>query len=262
MKRGTLIVSVAVAAILVAALTSGAFGQAVAFSSSNYYIFALQGTAADLDALSLAVQSDGFSVVRYEDNSAIAYQGGQLSALPVVEVLSGSHVLIADGSRFLLRVAEENYTYTLRPSAAGLELVFSPNTDQSIDALVDVLFELQALGVIGSEVDFGYEAYAKNALKGPAPPAGLRIDSDLYGLTVAEDWHAFAATKGISLIGLHVEVIAEILPDTLIPAEFFGYVVSESESLVELLLPIDQLLALAGASNVGLVRQAYQPVAP
>jgi len=263
MKRRTFLLYLIAGAALAIAAVAVAVGQGTALTASNYYIFALQETSTDLNALSIAVQSDGFTVVRYENGAAAVQQGGQLSPIAEDEALMSSHLLVLDESRFLLRAEEADYTYTLRPSSSGLELVFSPAVDVSFDALLNVLFDVQALGLIGAEMDFGYpETYVRDALKGPAPPADLRIDSDLYGLMVAEDWFAFAGVKAISLVGLRVEVVAEVQPGALIPAQFFQYVVSESESLVELLLPIEQLAALAGSSEVALVRQAYQPVAP
>jgi len=262
MKRRIHVLRLSAGILLMTAAVVVAFGQGTSFSAANYYIFPLQETAADLEALSLAVQADGFSVVRYEDNSAIAYEDGLISSMPVSEVLGASRLLVLDGARFLLRVSETDYTYALRPSSLGYELVFSPNGDLGLDALVDVLFELQSLGVIGSDVDFGYTSFVRDALKGPAPSAEMRIDSDLYGLMVAEDWFTFAASKGMTLIGLRVEVVAEIAEETLIPVEYYAYVTRESGSLVELLLPIEKLGALASSADVVLVRQAYQPVAP
>ena len=263
MKRQTFLLCLMAGVVLAIAAVAGALGQTSAFSASNYYIFALQGTATDVNALSAAVQSDGFTVVRYDEDVASVYRSGELTSLTGAEALASNRLLVLDGSRYLLRAEEADYTYTLRPASQGLELVLSPAVDMSYDALLQVLFELQELGLIGAEVDFAYpEGYVRDALKGPAPPAGLRIDSDLYGLMVAEDWFAFAGVKSISLVGLRVEVVAEVQPGALIPAQFFQYVVSESESLVELLLPIEQIAALAGSSEVALVRQAYQPVAP
>jgi len=263
MKRRTLLLYVIAGTVLAIASVAIALGQATAFSASNYYVFKLQGSAVDLNALSLSVQSDGFTVVQFEDGMGSVRSGGQLSTVSVADALSSSHLLVLDGSRFLFRAEEADYSYALRPAAPGLELVFSPMIDASYDALLHVLFELQELGLIGAEVDFGSpDVYVRDVLKGPAPPAELRIDSDLYGLMVAEDWFSFASAKAISLTGLRVDVVAEIQPDALIPAQFFAYVVGESGALVELLLPIEQLAALAGSSEVALVRQAYQPVAP
>lgn len=262
MKRRAYALAFAAVAVLAAAAASSAFAQEAAFTADQYYVFPLQGGTTDLDALSMAVQSQGFSVVRYEDNSAVVYEGSEISTRSVALVLEDPQLLVLDGSRFLLRVRTSEHVYTARPARNGLELVFSPIVDQTLDDLVSVLFSLQSLSVIGSEVDFGYESYAKESLKGPAPPAGLPLDSTLYALTVAEDWFSFAASKGISLVGLRVDVVAEIEAGSLIPAEYFGYVVGESESLVKLLLPIDLLVDLAESPEVTMVRPPYQPVIP
>jgi hypothetical protein len=43
---------------------------------------------------------------------------------------------------------------------------------------------------------------------------------------------------------------------------FAVYVIEETDLLVKLLLPIDQLLTLAQSSSIGYVRMAYQPSIP
>lgn len=237
-------------------------GEAVSFSQSNYYIFPLGGTSVDLESLVQTAQAQGYAVIRYDGSSVLAYQGAELATAPIETLLAGDRLLIVDGSRFLLRASGESSTYAVRPSSDGLELVFSPHEDQGLDGVLSALVDLEGLGVISSEVDFGFRAFARESLKGPVPPTGARTDSDLYWLTVAEDWHAFAAVKGLSLVGLRVDVVVEFLPGSALPAEYAEYVSSESASLAELLLPIDLLVELASSEGVGFVRQPYEPVIP
>ncbi len=68
--------------------------------------------------------------------------------------------------------------------------------------------------------------------------------------------------KGFAFLGLDIEVVAEKLPGETSPAAFSAYVVSESSEVAELILPIEQLEALAQSNAVGVVRLPYVPAAP
>jgi len=70
------------------------------------------------------------------------------------------------------------------------------------------------------------------------------------------------AAEGLALIGLDVDVVAEKLSGGTTPAALAAYVVSESRCVAELILPIEQLRALAQSNAVGVVRLPYVPVAP
>jgi hypothetical protein len=259
--RNLMIALVASTLVIGTAAWLGA-GEELQFKQTDYYLFTLGGAAVDLASLSDAAEAAGFTVIRYDGGHASARAGGLPATEPVDVLLARDHLLVIDSSRFLLRVVGEAFTYAVRTASNGLELVFSPHADQAMDTVVSVLLDLQQLGAIGDEVDFGFRSFAKDALKGPEPPSGVRIESDLYWLTIAEDWYAFAAVHDLSLVGLRVEVVAELLPGAGLPDAFAAYVVSESESLARLDLPIDQLVALASSEGVDLVRKPYEPVAP
>ena len=70
------------------------------------------------------------------------------------------------------------------------------------------------------------------------------------------------AAKGLALLGLDIEVVAEKLPGGTLSAALAAYVASESRRVAELILPIEQLMALAQSNAVGVVRLPYVPVAP
>ena len=91
---------------------------------------------------------------------------------------------------------------------------------------------------------------------------GRPLESTLYGLTVAEDWGAYARVKGITLVGLRADVVVEKLPGQVLPEEFRAFLVTETEQLAKLLLPVDLMVALAKSSAVGYVRLPYQPAIP
>jgi len=68
--------------------------------------------------------------------------------------------------------------------------------------------------------------------------------------------------KGLALFGLDVGVVAEKLPEGTTSAALAAYVVSESRQGAELILPIEQRMALAQSNAVGVVRLPYVLVAP
>lgn len=238
-------------------------GDLSGFSATEYYILSLGELSANVESVVDAAQTDGFTVIRYDGDTATAYRGRSETTEPLPELIKSDKLLIVDNGRIYLRVKEQAYTYTLRPSASGYELVIDPEEALPIvETLTGVLNGLQGMGLVGTEVDLGFEAFDKSAVKGPTPPEGAMIDSDLYWLTVAEDWFAFAAAKGLSLTGLRVEVVAEKLPGGTIPSEFSAYITGETDTAAKLLLPIDSLVRLAESAGVGLVRPPYRPAAP
>ena len=233
------------------------------FSSTHYYILSLGEMSIDLSILTETAQSAGYSIIQYDGDSASAYQGSETAAIDVATALADDSVLLIDSSRFYLREIGETYTFTVRPAEIGYELVIKPSQELSInETLASILMGLQQIGILGNEVNLEFAAFAKADLTGPAAPAGVFIDSTLYGLTVAEDWFAFATAKGLTQVGLRVEIVAEKVPGGELAAEFIDYVVEETDSLVKLLLPINELLTLAKSTSIGYVRLAYQPSVP
>ena len=225
------------------------------FAQSHYYILSLGELSAELSAVVQSAQSEGFSLVQFDDAG--------IGGIELGAVLDAPKSLVVDGTRFHLRETLEGYAYTVRPSSEGYELVINPSQDVVVnDVLAAVLMDLQGLGILGSEVNLAFSSYAKADLKGPAPPAGVLIESTLYGLVVANDWFAFSEANALTQVGLRVEIVAEKLPGGVLPSNFSSHVIEESESLVKLLLPIDELLALAQSASIGYVRIAYQPAVP
>ncbi len=225
------------------------------FAQTHYYILSLGKLSAEPSAVVQSAQSEGFSLAQFDE--------ADIGETELATILDAPMALITDGSRFYLRARLEGYTYTVRPSGDGYELVINPSEDVVVnDVLAAVLMDLQGFGILGSEVNLAFASYAKADLKGPASPDGVFIESTLYGLVVAEDWFAFAAANGLTQVGLRVEIVAEKLPGGALSSDFASYVLEESESLVKLLLPIDELLALAQSESIGYVRIAYQPAVP
>jgi hypothetical protein len=104
-----------------------------------------------------------------------------------------------------------------------------------------------------------YEGFILNPEKSEAPPAGVPIDSKLYNLMIAPDWLGYASSQGLERTGLRVTVVAEKTPTGVIPDEFEQYIVSETETLVKLLAPIEELVKLASHSSISYLRPPYYP---
>jgi len=104
-----------------------------------------------------------------------------------------------------------------------------------------------------------YKTFVLNPEKSEAAPAGVAIDSNLYNLMIAPDWLTAAEEKGLARTGLRVSVVAEKVPAGAVPDQFKTYVVSETDTLAKLLLPIEDLVSLASDSAIGYVRPPYQP---
>jgi len=234
------------------------------FLSTHYYILSMGEVAADVGTLGESTKDEGFTVLTYDGEDATVYRGTELASdVSVQDALADDAVLVVDADRFYLRASETAFTYVVRPASDGYELVISPSEDIAIqDTLASLLMSLQEFGVLGESVDLEYTAYAKNDLKGPASPAGASIDSLLYRLMVSEDWHAFAASNSLSMIGLRVDVVAEILPNGVLPEAFLPFAFEQTDQLAELLIPVDLLVTLASSESIGYVRPPYQPAVP
>lgn len=233
------------------------------FAATHYYILSLGEMAVDLPSLIQSIQSSGQTVVQYEGDEATITRGNDTVDDLLSNALADDTVLLVDGDRLYLSEVGASYTYVVRPAESGYELVINPEQELSVnDTLAAILVDLQQLGILGSEVNLDFASFAKADLKGPAAPEGVLIDSTLYGLTVASDWFAYSSLKGLTQVGLRVEVVAEKLPGGVLDTAFSDAVIEESDSLVKLLLPIDELLTLAESSAIGYVRIAYQPSVP
>ena len=256
-------ITIALAVLLLGSLSAGAADATTSFLQTHYYLLSLGQVSADVDSVRQAAQSSGFSVIAYDGDSAQTFRGDDPAGATAESVLSDERLLIVDGGRFFLRESGEGFTFSVRPSENGYELVVDPQQDLPMsDVLGAVLVALQSMGILENEVNLNIQAHAKNDPKGPPPPAGVAIESTLYSLVIARDWFDFAATKALTLVGLRVEIVAEILPGASLVEPFASYVVEEVEGLTKLSLPIDLLLALARSSAVSYVRVPYHPSVP
>jgi len=255
--------SVAMALAVLALLQFASWAQVTEFEPSCYYILSLGSTVVDVDSLIQTAHASAFSVAFYTGSAYDIYWGGMPIEVAFDEVLADPRVLVVDGDRFHLHAVGDAYSYTVRPDEAGYELVIAPAARIPIvDTLQTVLLSLQDLGIVGTNLSMDFRSFDKLSIKGPPPPQGAAIDSVLYDLVIAEDWFAEAAANGITMAGLRAEVVAEKIPGAQIPQEFTLYVVSETENVAKLLMPIEQLVLLARSGGIGYVRLPYHPTVP
>ncbi|MCD5415974.1 hypothetical protein LR032_02545 [Candidatus Bipolaricaulota bacterium] len=253
----------ALAALLLAVLLmgTGAAASEMMFVQTQYYLISIGMIATPIESLVQTAQQTGFTVIIRDGEILTAYRGKELTDEPEEVLLAAPSLLYVDGDRFLLRIIGEEFDYTVRPSADGYELVLVPHLDlPKWETLRLVIDTLQGMGLFEAEVEMQLPVpFEKDAERGPVPPEGVAIDSNLYWLTVSADWFAAASAKGITRIGLRVVVVAEKVPGEMIPEAFAPYIESETEKLARLLLPIERLVELARSGSIGYVRPPYRP---
>ncbi len=253
----------ALIALTIAGAAAAASEPTSTFLASNYYLLSLGLVTVEVDALRAAAQTAGYSIVSYDGDVPQAFHEGEPVDSSADTVLFDEQLLVIDGDRFLLRDAADGFRYTVRPGIDGATLVIDPSRDLPMGETLDTaLTSLQSLGIIGNEVSFEVESFPKSAPKPPPPPQDASLDSTLYGLLVARDWFDFAAAHALALVGLRVEVVAELLPEATLAAAYEPYVTGRTDGLVKLQLPIDLLVALARSEAVGYVREPYRPSVP
>ncbi len=264
MRRRVGALKLAAACIVAVCSAVAVAGSPTVLSPSLYYLFPAEGVQVDVQTLSQAVQSAGYAVVSFSGDTAMASRGPVPAAGDVAALLAEDHVLVLDGDRFVLHSKLPGVLYSLRPEANGMELVVSTAQETpAFDALSAIFEELQGLGILGMDIDLeAAQSFSATSLKGPAAPPGVALDSALYDLVVARDWFSYATEKGVPLLGLRIEVVAELAAGATFPVAFAPYVVSETDRLRKLVLPIDQLVPLAKEGAIGYVRLPLHPVAP
>ncbi len=254
--------------LLLIALVGGTtlFGSEVDLLESQYYVISIGAIEISIESLIQSAKEGGLAVIVDSGEQVVSYRGGNLTDESEEILLDADSLLYVDHSWFLLRMAGQDLDYVVRPAEVGYTLLLSPHRDlPQGETLLAVLGELQQMGIVGEEVQMEWGgAFSKETDKSPEPPDGVAIDSALYGLTMAEDWFAAAASQGLTRVGLRVEVVVEKFPGATIPAVFQANIVSETDELAKLLVPIHGLVELAGSNAVSYVRPPYQPypVAP
>jgi len=257
MKRTIALGLTLVAVLLFVIAATGTAEEEVIFSPGNYYLISIGTLTCDVSGLVQTGQQRGFTVVVLD---GAVYRGGERTDEPEADLITAPELLYVDGDRFLLRVKGDAFDYEVRPGDKGYDIVLVPHEGMTATDLVnDLLIPLQGLGVVGEEVDMEYRTFVLNPEKSVAPPAGVAIDSNLYNLMIASDWLAASEKMNLARTGLRVSVVAEKVPAGSVPERFAPYVVSQTDTLAKLMLPIEDLVELASDSGIGYVRPPYQP---
>ena len=242
-------------------LAGGIRGESL--SADSFYKAAFPLPQPDIATIAERAQGLGFWI-RIEQGFNVTYlHGAELcnTCLPEdEESFFGLPQLYLDGELFLVRLAEERYRMNVRPSAEKArmyEVIVRPITKlKRAEVEQEALGWLRRLGIVQTaSLDF-IELVPEEK---PQPPAGLRLDSLLYALTLAPDWHDFARERGLALFGMRIKVIVELAsPDAVLQ----GYHLIEearSENLMRVLVPVSELLRLAEDPAAGFVRLPYVP---
>jgi len=259
MKRA-IVLGMATCLLLLLGLSVGAAAEEVLFYRGNYYLISIGAVSSEVASVIQTGQEKGFAVIVLDTSGLSAYQGTEQTQESESDLIGAPSLLYVDGERFLLRVQADEFDYEVRPGEKGYDLVLVPHQDMTASNLVsDVLVPLQEMGIVGEEVDMEYRMFVLTPDKSEASPVGVAIDSNLYNLMIAPDWLAAATKLSLARTGLRVSAIAEKVPAGVIPEQLAPYVVSETETLAKLLLPIEDLVELASDSAVGYVRPPYQP---
>jgi len=240
---------------------AGAMGTGTKLLSTNYYLISIGAVDVPIASLIHKAQSAGYTVLVRSGEEFHSYQGENPTDKNEEALLSSDKLLYVDDGQFLLRVNGTDYDYAVRPGEGKTyTLVLVPHRDLPLeDTLSGIITALQGMGIVGSQLDMEFQTLPQKAEKAPAPPAGVAIDSGLYGLTIAPDWFTAASAGGLTRVGLRVEVVAEKLPGGTIPEEFRPYIESETDALAKLLIPINRLVDLAKTPGIGYLRPPYRP---
>ncbi|MFQ6033820.1 MAG: hypothetical protein ACE5KR_03045, partial [Candidatus Bipolaricaulia bacterium] len=155
---------------------------------------------------------------------------------------------------------EPRYRLNIRPSAEQLgvyELIVGPKTELGrAEAEQEALGWLQRLGIVQTA---SLELAELVPPEKPRPPEGVRLDSMLYGLTLAPDWHDYARARGIALFGLRIRVIVELIAPGVVPQGYHLIEEARSENLMRVLVPVSELIRLASDPAARFVRLPYTP---
>jgi len=235
----------------------------VALSGTSFYKAMFPLPQPDISTIAARAQGLGFWI-RVEQGTKVKYLHGaklcSVCAPENEEVFFGFPQLYLDDGLFLVRLDEPRYRLDIRPSAeeAGMyELIVGPKAKlQRTQMEQEALRWLQRLGIVQTASLSFAELVPQEK---PRPPEGVRLDSPLYALALAPDWHDYARARGIALFGLRIRVIVELAsPDVALQ----GYHLIEearSQHLMRVLVPVSELIRLASDPAARFVRLPYTP---
>ncbi|HIC95527.1 TPA: hypothetical protein EYP12_02735 [Candidatus Bipolaricaulota bacterium] len=180
------------------------------------------------------------------------------------ESFFGFPQLYLDSDLFLVRLDEEGYRMGIRRSAevrGAYEVIFTPKREMPLQAIeTEALGWLQRLGIVQAQAQTASLEFAELVpQEKPRPPEGVRLDSLLYALTLAPDWHEFARARGFTLFGLRIKVIVELYDPQVLPQGYYLLVEARSQDLMRVQVPVSELIRLSSDPTVKFVRLPYEP---
>ncbi|MGQ9477358.1 MAG: hypothetical protein ACUVRH_02575 [Candidatus Bipolaricaulia bacterium] len=217
------------------------------------------------DIATIAARAQGLNFwIRVQEGLNVAYlHGSELctGCIPANEAsFFGFPQLYLDDGLFLIRLDEADYRMVVRPATEALgayEVIFGPKREMSPQAMEEEAQSwLQKLGIIQTT---SLEFNELIPQEKPQPPAGAQLDSLLYALTIAPDWHDFARERGLSLLGLRIRVIVELVNPQVLPQGYYLLVEAQAQDLLRVLVPVSELIRLSHDPAVKLVRLPYEP---
>lgn len=234
-----------------------------ALGTGTFYKATISLPQPDISTITARAQGLGFWI-RVEQGSNVAYlHGAELcgSCTPANEASFFSlPQLYLDGELFLVRLDEDCYRMGVRPSPelrGAYEVIVRPKVSMGRSAVErEALGWLQQLGIVQTA---SLEFTELVPQEKPEPPAGLRLDSLLYALTVAPDWHDFARERGIALFGLRIRVVVELVNPQVVPQGYHLVEEARAQNLIRVLVPVSELVRLSRDPAVKFVRLPYEP---
>lgn len=242
-------------------------GVANVETQRHYHAYLAQPTVNIVEVIQTAQELNYW--IRIQTGADVTYLQGEMPC-PTCDPAQEAQFfrpprLYVDGSDFWIHLDEVDWTLHLRPaahSASSYELVVSPKlpkTQVTAEDLANIRATLAPFGVLpdqGAPLEF--EPLIPPTK--PEPPEGTRMDSVLYGLTLAPDWVDYARRSEIGLSGLRAKVIIELASAGADPPGDLDLVIeSRSDELVRAQVLIHQLVELARRPSVAFVRPPSRP---
>ena len=242
-------------------LSGGLWGGAL--GTGNFYKATIPLPEPDISTITARAQGLGFWIRIQQGVEVMYLHGTELcgSCVPAAEEsFFGFPQLYLDSALFLVRLDEELYRMVIRPSAelnGSYEVVVSPKGSMDRSAVERAGQSwLQELGIVQTApLEFVELAPQEK----PQVPAGVRLDSLLYALAIAPDWHNFARARGISLLGLRIRVIVELVNPQVVPQGYHLLEEARAQELMRVLVPVSELIRLARDPAVKFIRLPYEP---
>lgn len=204
--------------------------------------------------------------IRLQQGTDVSYFQGAERCDQCLPALEGQFFqfpqLVLDGNLFMVRLDTAAFRLNLRPKADNpilYEMVLvMKQTLEAQAAANQIQQELSGLGLL-LPAGLSFEALPLSAKARTSVPQGVRLDEILYRLVQAPDWPDFATLQGLSLSGLRVHAVVELIDGQTPSARFDLLVEAQASSGVRAQVLIPDLLALAQDPAVSQVRAPLQP---